>query len=148
MVIIDLLKEKDTGFIGAIGELVAWKYLLRHKGIFCLSLTGNAKAFAGTWYNESELLTEGLNKQQVDYLKDLAQHIDSSEPAYDFVGPFSGKTRFRYLIEVKTTRRGRLHSTRKKAEEIMLAKSLGFTPLVVHVEFLQGWKFKVTCKQL
>ena len=147
-VIIDLFKEKDTGFIGAIGELVAWKYLLRHRGMFCLSFSGNAKAFAGIWSEESEFINRGLSKQQVDYLTNLGRHINSSERSYDFIGRLRGENWVCCLIEVKTTRQGTLHDTRKKADEIKKAKSLGFMPLLVHVEFLQNWKFKVTCRQL
>jgi hypothetical protein len=147
MVVIDVFKEKDTGFVGAIGELVAWKYLWRHKGIFCVGF-GTRIPFAGTWSEESKFLNRELSKQQVDYLKHLAKHLDSSERAYDFIGHLKGENCFRYLIEVKTTRQGTLHDTRKKVDEIMKAKSLGFIPLLVHVEFLQNWKFKVICMQL
>lgn len=147
MVVIDFFKEKDTGFVGAIGELVAWKYLWRYKKIFCVGF-GTRIPFAGTWSGESELSNRGLSKQQVNYLKHLTKHLDSSERVYDFIGHLKGENCFRYLIEVKTTRQGTLHDTRKKADEIMKAKSLDFIPLLVHVEFLQNWKFKVTCKQL
>jgi hypothetical protein len=149
MVIIDLLKEKDTGFIGAIGELAAWKYLWRHKKIYCLGFRGETRAFAGTW-DES---CRGLNKKQGDYLVSLLKGIDYSERAYDFIGPSfvdstTDVTCFRYLVEVKTTRQGRLHGSRRTAGEIRKARSLGFIPLLVHVELLSNWKFKVTCKQL
>jgi hypothetical protein len=40
MVTMDLFKEKDTGFVGAIGELAAWKYLWRYKKILCLGFRG------------------------------------------------------------------------------------------------------------
>jgi hypothetical protein len=147
-VVIDLFKEKDTGFVGAIGELVAWKYLWHHKRIFCVGFGTRIIPFAGTWSGESKVLNRELSKQQVDYLKHLAKHLDSSERAYDFIGHLKGENCFRYLIEVKTTRQGTLHDTRKKADEIMKAKSLGFIPLLVHAELLQNWKFKVTCKKL
>ena len=128
--------------------MVAWKYLWRHKGIFCVGF-GTRIPFAGTWSGEeTALLKRDLSKQQINYLKNLAQHLTSSERVYDFIGHLKGETSFRYLIEVKTTRQGTLHDTRKKRNEITKAKSLGFIPLLVHVKFLQEWKFKVTCKQL
>ena len=147
-VTIDLSKEKDTGFIGAIGELVAWKYLSRHKGLVCLSFRGDAKAFAGIFDVDYALARRKLSKKQAKYLHQMLRGVNSSERTYDFICPLSGESCYRYLVEVKTTRHGRLHGTRKKPDEIMKAKSLGFIPLLVHVEFLPNWKFKVTCKEL
>ena len=59
MIVIDLFKEKDMGFVGAIGELAAWKYLWRHERIFCVGF-GTRIPFAGTWSGASELSNEGL----------------------------------------------------------------------------------------
>lgn len=55
-----------------------------------------------------------------------------------------------YLIEVKTTqdrtRRGKFKG--KMQTNIPYAKSLGFKPLLMIVEFLDNWRFQVTCEEL
>lgn len=61
-----------------------------------------------------------------------------------------------YVVEVKATVKGRRHNMkegakgmrRKLPKDIKKAKSLGFKPLLVIVEFLDSWKFKVICRQL
>jgi len=59
-----------------------------------------------------------------------------------------------YLIEVKTRSafshdlKGLKKGKGKIQKNIQYAKSLGFKPLLVVVEFLENWKFKVSYKEL
>jgi hypothetical protein len=61
-----------------------------------------------------------------------------------------------YVVEVKATVKRRRHNMkegvkgmrRKLPKDIQKAKSLGFKPLLIIVEFLDSWKFKVICEEL
>ncbi|MFX0108640.1 MAG: hypothetical protein ACFE7R_10170 [Candidatus Hodarchaeota archaeon] len=142
MVVLDILQDTDTGFVNAISEVVAWKYLWRHEHIFCVGLSTRIP-FAGTWSSSSKDLCKGLGRQQIDYLN----YLFRSERVFDYLGCLRGKNRFLYLIEVKTARRRKFPGTRKRADEISKAKSLGFVPLRVYVRYLDNWKFGITCRK-
>jgi hypothetical protein len=60
-----------------------------------------------------------------------------------------------YLIEVKTRStfshdlKGLLKGKGRKIQRnISYAKSLGFKPLLIVVELLENWRFKVSCEEL
>lgn len=192
-VVIDLFKEKDTGFVGAIGELVAWKYLHRKKisvyrfGSIHFPGIHNKQADFSDFFSKH---LKWLNKQQVDYLKNIDRY---ETRRWDFIGyRYRYKSRYGrrrieqvafelreahskkdekeiqvkeealeklqkkfrigefYLIEVKTTqdrtRRGKFKG--KIQTNIPYAKSLGFKPLLIIVEFLDNWTLQVTCEEL
>ncbi len=194
---IDLRRVRDSTLIGALGELIAWKYL-SSKGI-------SVYRFGSTFYpgihrNQADLsdfLSEhlkSLSSQQVDYLK---EHYKYESRMWDFIGlKYRYKSRYGrrkveqaafelrkaykekdeesikvkeetlekllhkfrildlYLIEVKT-RTAFSHDLKdlkerkgKIQKNISYAKSLGFQPLLIVVELIENWKFRVTCKEL
>jgi hypothetical protein len=195
--VIDLRRAMDFTFIGAMGELIAWKYL-NSKGI-------SVYRFGSTFYpgihrNQTDLSDflsqhlKSLNCQQVDYLKDIYKY---ESRMWDFIGlKYRYKSRYGrrkveqaafelrkayrerdeegikikeemlekllqkfqildlYLIEVKT-RSSFSHDLEalkkgkgKLQKNIPYAKSLGFKPLIVVIEFLENWKFRVFCREL
>lgn len=84
--VIDLLNVSDSTLVGAIGELIAWKYLHR-KGI-------SVYRFGSTYFPSihekqpdlSDFFLEHckwLNKQQVDYLKNIYEYENRR---WDFIG--------------------------------------------------------------
>jgi len=195
--VIDLRRARDSTLIGAMGELIAWKYL-NSKGI-------SVYRFGSTFYpgihrNQTDLSDflsqhlKSLNCQQVDYLKDIYKY---ESRMWDFIGlKYRYKSRYGrrkveqaafelrkayrerdeegikikeemlekllqkfqildlYLIEVKTRSsfshdlKGLKKGKGKIQKNIPYAKSLGFKPLLVVVELIENWKFRVFCKEL
>ncbi|MEM2107645.1 MAG: hypothetical protein QXV46_07550, partial [Candidatus Bathyarchaeia archaeon] len=189
---IDLRSLRDSTLIGAIGELIAWKYL-ESKGI-------SVYRFGSTFYpgihrNQADLShffshhIESLSSQQTDYLKNIYMY---ESRRWDFIGikykykSKYGKRRvqevtselrnairekdekeimakktllerllqkFRileiYLIEVKTRStfthnfKSLLKGRGKIQRNILYAKSIGFKPLLIVIELLENWKFRV-----
>ena len=195
--VIDLRRARDSTLIGAMGELIAWKYL-NSKGI-------SVYRFGSTFYpgihrNQTDLSDflsqhlKSLNCQQVDYLKDIYKY---ESRMWDFIGlKYRYKSRYGrrkveqaafelrkayrerdeegikikeemlekllqkfqildlYLIEVKTRSsfshdlKGLKKGKGKIQKNIPYAKSLGFKPLLIVVELIENWKFRVFCKEL
>ena len=142
--IIDLLVIRDTSLVGTIGELIARKYL------------HSEHITAFKFRSDSEFLNSFLNKKQIKYLKDLAEH--GPNWSWDFIG-IRHASKENYLIEVKTSRLGkRKHglkgnqSRRSRKgwtkEDIEEAKRLGFKLLLINAQFIDNWKFEVTSKEL
>jgi hypothetical protein len=158
--VFNLADTKDSSFVGAIGEMIAWKYL-RDRRIWAHRI--------GLWYpypadypfrkGEPIYEREGLNGEQVEYLKSRTLH---GQRSYDFIGfkrkrlPGGrvGEVENVYLVEVKTagpaaskswTERG---VKRKIPEDIERAKALGFKVLLILVELFDDWKCTVNCKEL
>ncbi|MCK4274479.1 MAG: hypothetical protein KAW90_06255 [Dehalococcoidales bacterium] len=151
--LIDLLKEKDTSFIGIIGEDIAWKYL-RDQRIVPI----NKFLFGDEFLRFLRDRLKGrLKEKQIQYLESLAR--EGSRWSFDFIALKGYEKSEPYLIEVKTSRPGKSkHSlkgnwsrrsrkgwTKKDIEE---AKSLHFKLLLVNVQFLDNWKFEVTSREL
>lgn len=157
--VIDLLSTNDSSLIGAIGEIIAWKYLWSRK------IRAHRFASEYPWlrdYPMNRLNFEfpWLNKQQVEYLRNLWQR---GPRRWDFIGvkykrDSSGAVHSEpeevYSIEVKTRRIGReRHDLSglfkgKISEDIPEVKSRGFKPLLIIVDLLDNWKFKITYKEL
>ncbi|RJS89050.1 hypothetical protein CW700_05770 [Candidatus Bathyarchaeota archaeon] len=83
---LNLLEEKDTSLVGAIGELIAWKYL--SKIGFSIYRFGSVY-FPGIHKGQvglSDFLSENLiwlDEKQVDYLKNIYKY---EARAWDFIG--------------------------------------------------------------
>jgi hypothetical protein len=156
---IDLLNVKDSTLIGTIGEFIARKYLR--------DMSGALPRWFGAgqyFYPQYPTLTSrnyeisGLGAPQIEFLKNMSRRYDfivvkRRRLKYGRVG----KVDKIYLVEVKSTIRERRHDmkegvkmTRKlpKERDIKKAKSLEFTPLLITVNFLDSWKFKVSCSRL
>jgi hypothetical protein len=142
--IIDLLSESDTTFIGVIGENIAWKYLGKRLHSIDRFLDNR--------------LIERLKKTQIQYIESLFR--EGKKWSFDFISlRGSYKNPEPYLIEVKTSRPGKRKRglkgnwTRRSRgkwtkEDIEEAKKLGFRLLIVNVQLLDDWKFEVTERQL
>lgn len=151
--IFDTLDTKDTGLVGAIGEVIAWQYLWKNRIVasrfgqgrpwFIDKLRGEAEPdFQRSWFTE----------QQTNFLIDL---FKQSPRRWDFVGIRHYPPEQRYLVEVKTRRpRKNRHDLRGSlkgliTEDQKRAMSLhGFKPLLVVVGLLDNWRFEVTLKEL
>lgn len=158
----NILITKDSGLVGAIGELIAWQYLWQ-KGIHAYSF-----AAGRPWFMADKLVAEvqpdfypnfehrWLRKQQLEYLKNLKAH---GPRRWDFVAIErmesvewwlrNKKPKKVYLVEVKASRQGKSrHDLRgsmkgKIPEDIENVKRLGFQPLLLIIDFLENWTFKV-----
>ena len=89
---IDLQYTRDSTLIGAIGELIAWKYL-NWKGISIYRF--GSIFYPGIHKNQADLSDflsehlESLSSQQIDYLKNLYKYEGRM---WDFIG-----FRYRYF---------------------------------------------------
>jgi len=145
----DLLKTKESGLKGAIGELIAWTYLRRHNiWAYSLAATYPAYHFSYPRVTRRNYTLFGLDRQQIEYLKTNIQH---GPRRWDFVAIHRDHSAT-YLVEVKTvgTRKdvGTFRSKLPTPNEITKAKLLGFKPLVVRVELNEHWNFRVRCFEL
>jgi len=194
---INLRCTRDSALIGAVGELIAWKYL-SSKGISIYRF--GSTFYPGIHTKQADLSDffqahlKSLSSQQVDYLKNMYKYEDRM---WDFIGiRYTYKSRYGrekveqaafelreahrkkdekeikakeetlekllqkfrilelYLIEVKTRfasshdLKGLKKGKVKMQKNIPYAKSLGFKPLLIVVEFLKNWKLRVHCKEL
>jgi hypothetical protein len=145
---IDLMSVRDSALIGTIGELIAWKYLRMRKGVLSYWFGGFPHLIRFPFRRgDFDYEIHGLGKHQIEYLKTMPR-------TYDLIAakrtPFVGEVEEVYLVEVKTTqdrtRRGKFKG--RIPEDIQEAKSLRFKPLLIIVEFLDNWRFQVTCEEL
>lgn len=74
---ISLLKTKDSHLKGAIGELVAWKYLKRHCWVWSVAPTWPANLLV-----DDVLCSHYLTKRQLAYLKD---NLNEGQRRWDFL---------------------------------------------------------------
>jgi len=151
--LIDLLNERDTRFIGIIGEDIAWKYLCDQH------IVPINKFLWGEEFLRSlrKRLKERLNEEQIQYLESLAR--EGSKWSVDFIALKGYVKPEPYLIEVKTSRPGKSRHSLKgnqarrsrkgwTQEDIEEAKRLGFKFLLVNVQLIDNWKFEVTAREL
>jgi len=153
--IFDLAGTKDSTLIGTIGELIAWRYLRDVTGVFPMWFGAGQYLYPqyptriGVKYEIS-----GLDKALIEFLKNADRRFDFIVVKRRRIAPgLLGEPEEIYLVEVKATIKGRRHDLRGKMKrklpnDIQKAKSLGFKPLLIIVEFLNDWKFRVTCKEL
>ncbi len=147
-----LVKTKDSHLKGAIGELVAWKYLMRNCGVWSVAPTWPAFLLV-----DSALGSHYLNKRQLSYLKD---NLNRGPRRWDFLAVRSkdiyskAENKQVYLVEVKTgvvqkdqgAYRERL--SKDYASIVPRAKSFGFTPILLKVELTDNWTFNISCREL
>lgn len=152
----DLSATKDTGFIGAIGETIAWRYLST-RGIIALKLGAG-----GPLGDRTDIFSRPENRlteEQLRFLGSAREHL-----SWDFVG-YSRQDSARHsiepsgtqacLIEVKTGRPGkRVDGFRPEGrkgmtpEDLRAARRLGFKLLLVHVELTDDWQAIVTDQEI
>jgi len=153
--IFDLAATKDSTLIGTIGELIAWRYLTRMTKVFPMWF-GAGSYFYPQYPRRSKTDYEinGLDEAQIRFLKNMPRRYDFIVVKRRKIGQgLLGAPKKVYLIEVKATLKGKRRDLkggmkRKIPKDIQKAKTLGFTPILIIVEFLDNWKFKVTCKEL
>lgn len=155
----DLSETKDSSLIGAIGEILAWKYLMRNR--ILIHKIGGLPPFSAVYPSRrGELNYEirGLSAEQIEFLKEMC----SSGPVrFDFVGirrKWSWKkgdyVLTPYLIEVKTTGpRGERKDLAglvkgKIPQRVEEAKDVGFKVLLVIVNLFSNWKYAITSLEL
>ena len=145
-----MLETKDSHLKGAIGELVAWKYLIKH------FLVGGV---APEWTVPTNLDRSYLTKQQRRYLKMLYYRSEKDIHRWDLLAmpvedrDEKAEERRVYLVDVKTgvpkrgpwTLRDRVY---KNYREALRAKSSGFIPIIVKVELADDWTFNISSKEL
>ena len=158
----DLLSTKDTGLVGAVGEVIAWQYL-HQKGIIAVRFGIGRPWFMGKMESDEVkspfdrfLERTYFTKRQLDYLVNLQEK--GTTRRWDFIAigarDIGKKRRTISLVEVKVRRQGKnrrdLRSTLKgkTPQDLEKAKSLGFVPLLLIVDLLDDWKFEVTCREL
>ena len=151
--IFDLLNEKDTTFVGIIGEDIAWKYL-RDQRIVPI----NKFTWGDTFLRFlRERLKNRLKEEQIQYLESLVRA--DSRWSFDFIALKDFEKPEPYLIEVKTSRPGKSKRGLKRnwarrsrkgwtKEDIEEAKRLGFKLLLGNVQLIDNWKFEVTSREL
>ena len=149
----NLLTTKDTGLMGAIGETIAWQYL-HQKGMIAYRF-GTGRPWFPTKEINHRFYIEWLNKRQLEYLNDLRK---LGSRLWDFIAirarDMDKRRKKIYLIEVKTRRVGTsrhdLRGSMKGKIPIDLGKVKwsGFVPLMIVIEFLKDWGFKVTEREL
>ena len=156
--VFDLAATRDSTLIGTIGELIAWKYLRKVTGLFPMWFGAGSYFYpqyprrTGRNYEIS-----GLDETRIEFLKNVPRRYDFIIVKRRRIAPgLLGEPEETYLVEVKASFRGRRHDLkggvkgmkRKLPKDIQKAKSLGFKPLLIIVEVVNSWKFKVTCKEL
>jgi len=139
--VIDLWKTKDSGLLGQVGEVVAWKYLWA-QGLTVWPF----------WQVVVEhLFSSRLTKKQFDFLGGYRSRASAAEKrTFDLVGIRRSNGQA-YLVEVKATRSERYrYDTRKfpGLQQRLEAKSLGFRLLLVVVRLMDDWKFSIACREL
>jgi hypothetical protein len=158
--VFDLSDLKDSTMIGTIGELIAWRYLREVTGTFPMWFG------AGSYFHPQyprriceNYEIKGFNEAQIEFLRKLSRMYDFIVVKRKRIAPgLVGEPEDMYLVEVKTTFRERRHDLKggikgikrklPKVEEVEMEKKLGFRVLVIVVRLLDGWKFRVTCKEL
>jgi len=137
--VIDLWKTRDSGLLGQVGEVLAWKYLW-----------GNRFVVWPFWRVVSQqLFSDYLTKNQADFLQEYATGKWPIR-TFDLVAILRS-SRQAYLVEVKTTRSDRYRYDSRKFPSIqqrLEAKSLGFKLLLIIVRLIDNWKFSIACKEL
>lgn len=139
--IIDLWNTKDSSLLGEVGEVIAWKYLWAQGMI----------AWPFWRVILAHLFTNELTKGQVDFFESYRSRAAAADKrAFDLacIHPRTGQA---YLVEVKTTRSERYRYDDRKfpgVEQRLQAKSLGFKLLLVVVQCMDNWIFRITCREL
>jgi hypothetical protein len=158
---INLFESTESSLKGAIGELIAWRYLHVHR-IWSYSLH--------TVLGAGHVLGIELENQKPDWINEAqaAYLVKGGFPrTWDFVGvrkrdklKKKWKTkegwRFKYetvveaiyLFEIKSGWKKNIGSDGRgkipPRDEIELVKSLGFVPALIKVQFTEGWTADVT----
>jgi len=139
--VIDLWNTKDSSLLGEVGEVVAWKYLW----------TQGIKVWPFWRVVVEHLFTSELTKGQTGFLEGYRSRAAATDKrTFDLVG-ICRRTGQPYLVEVKTTRSERYRYDSRKfpsVQQRLEAKSLGFKLLLVIVQFMDNWRFRITCKEL
>ena len=140
----DLNATKDTGFVGVIGEAIAWHYLV-NKGFLTLKL--GAGGPPGDITDTFSLLENRLTQEQLQFLGDARERL-----SWDFVGKKENQA---CLIEVKPSRTGKrprgLRTDRRRgmtADHLREASRRGFMLFLVNVELVEDWQAIVTVKEI
>jgi hypothetical protein len=154
-----LIGTKSSNIIGALGEIIAWD-ALRQSGIWSYKI-GSWDFFPKGyphWADESNEENPFLTKEQADFVRNK---VRNNIIEFDFVGvkwkagkrPFFNKSveavHEAYLIEVKTGRSSTIqHYARNPTkafspENVEEAKRLGFRVLLVVVELLHNWSYRI-----
>ena len=170
----DILGTKDTGFIGAIGEAIAWQYLW-DQGIHAIGLGASRSAFTPLTPEWIGSLEGHLTQEQIEFIfppidqelfesykikwglpEEEMQRFSREVLSWDFVGwqRDAGKARRKAcLVEVKTSRPGarpdQFRSQGRKGmapEDLRKATCLGFVMLLVTVELTDTWE-AIVCDQ-
>lgn len=153
--VVDLLSTKDTGLVGAVGEIIAWQYLWEN-GIVGFSFGQGRPWFTNKLIEQQPTFYRSwLKKKQLNYLNNLEE---DGPRRWDFIGTrpreHGKRNRTVYLIEVKVRRKGKSrHDLRgtlkgKIPQDLEMEKSLGFVPLLLIVDMLDNWKFEITSREL
>jgi len=139
--LINLWKTKDSSLLGEVGEVIAWKYLWA-QGLLVWPL----------WRVMGlHLFSSYLSKEQANYLDGYASRTSATyKRAVDLVG-INRRNGQPYLVEVKTTCSDRYRYDSRKFPSLQQrseAKSIGFKLLLVIVQLIDNWRFRVACKEL
>ena len=139
--VIDLWQTSDDSLLGDVGEIIALKYLWA-QGLLVWPL----------WRVVGlHLFSSYLNEEQANYLEGYASRTSATyKRAVDLVG-INRRSGQPYLVEVKTTCSDRYRYDSRKFTSLQQrseAKSIGFKLLLVIVQLIDNWKFRVACKEL
>ncbi len=159
---VDLLNTKDTGLVGAIGEVIAWQYL-HQKGIIAVRFGMGRPWFIGKMESDEVkspfdrfLEHTWFTKRQLAYLVNLQEK--GTTRRWDFIAigarDIGKKWRTVYLVEVKVRRQGKSRYDLRGAlkgkilQDLEEVKSFGFVPLLLIVDLLDNWRFEITSAKL
>jgi hypothetical protein len=139
---ISLFDTRDTSFKGAVGEMVAQKYLW-NRHIVAIPLGAIYPPYLPRFPRPSR---NGLTAEQVRYLKRNWEHGPRRWDFWGYTRGFHNQASY-YVVEVKTTSRIRRDSVQTD-EQILRAKRLHFRPLLLNVRLEDNWTFHVSCLEL
>lgn len=154
----NLIGRKASNLIGALGEIIAWD-ALRKVGIWTYKIGSWGFFPRGYPYWTGELDEEHrfLSKEQAAFVENK---VRNGIIEYDFVAvrwkrnsaELAGEVGEVYLIEVKTGRpKAVSRYLRDSSQAFTLAslekaKRVGFKVILVIVELLDNWKYRITCR--